>query len=137
MDTLNTTGESGYNEELFASGAGLSFKAIQFRLDFVTPGSTAKPDIQSLVFYHKKRTGSEKMRYWNIPVICDNYGGTTAKQKVANLKAAIESTVDVLFSYHPNDDSTESYYVSVNCPEFSEQTGREYEANYQLQLIES
>ena len=137
LDTLNTTDESGHNEELFASGAGISFKAIQFRLDFVTPGATAKPDIQSLVLYHKKRTGSEKLRVWNVTVICDNYGLTTAKEKVANLKAAVISTVDVLFSYHPNDDSTESYYVTVNCGEFSEQTGRDYEANYKLTLIES
>lgn len=137
LETLNTAGETGHNEELFVSGAGISFKAIQFRLDFVTPGATAKPDIQSLVLYHKKRTGSEKLRVWHVTVICDNYGLTTAKQKVANLKVAIISTVDVVFSYHPNDDSTESYYVSANCPKFSEQTGREYEANYELQLVES
>ncbi len=134
---LDTTGESGYKENLFASGAGISFKAIQFRLDFVTPGSTAKPDIQSLVFYHKKRTGSEKLRTWAVTVICDDYGLTTAKEKVANLKSAIESTTDVLFSYHPNDASTEQYYVTVNCPSFSEQAGRDYDANYELQLIES
>jgi hypothetical protein len=137
MDTLNTTAESGYNEELFASGAGIAYKAIQFRLDFVTPGSTAKPDIQSLVLYHKKRTGSEKLRVWNVTVICDNYGLTTAKEKVTNLKTAITSTVDVVFSYHPNDASDESYYVTVNCPELFEETGRDYSANYQLQLIES
>ncbi len=137
LDTLNTTGETGYNEELFASGAGISFKAIQFRLDFVTPGATAKSDILSLVFYHKKRTGSEKLRTWVVTVICDNYGLTTAKEKIANLKSAIESTTDVLFSYHPNDASTEQYYVTVNCESFSEQTGREYDANFELQLIES
>lgn len=136
LDTLNTAGESGHNEELFASGAGISFKAIQFRLDFVTPGATAKPDIQSLVLYHKKRTGSEKLRVWNVTVICDTYAETSAKEKVANLKAAVISTVDVLFSYHPNDASDESYYVTVDCPEFSEETGRDYEANYKLQLIE-
>lgn len=137
LDTLNTAGETGHNEELFGSGAGISFKAIQFRLDFVTPGATAKPDIQSLVLYHKKRTGSEKLRVWHVTVICDNYALTTAKQKVANLKAAVISTVDVVFSYHPNDASDESYYVTVNCPKFSEQTGREYEANYELTLLQS
>jgi len=136
METLEA-GESGYNEELFASGAGVSIKAIQFRLDFNTLGSTAKPDIQSLVFYYKKRTGSVKKRVWAMTVICDNLLGTTAKQKVANLKAAIESATDVVFSYHPNDGSTESYYVTVDCNRFSEETGRDYEANYELQLVES
>ena len=139
MDTLNTTAESGHNEELFASGAGISYKAIQFRMDFVTPGATAKPDIQSLVLYFKKRTGSEKLRVWNVTVICDTGGSplTSTKQKVANLKAAVISTTDVLFSYHPNDDSLESFYVTVDCPQFSEQTGRDYDANYNLVLTES
>lgn len=135
MDTLNTAGEDGYNEELIATRAGASYKAIQFRLDFVTTGSTAKPDIQSLVFYYKKRTGSEKIRTWAVTVIHDaKYG--TAKDMAANLKAAITSEVDVPFSYHPNDDSTESFFVNVDCPNFSEQTGRDYEANYALRLTE-
>jgi len=137
LDTLNTTGETGHNEELFGSGAGISFKAIQFRLDFVTPGATAKPDIQSLVLYHKKRTGSEKLRVWNVTVLCDDYSTTSPKEKVANLKTAIESSLDVVFSYHPNDDSTESFYVTVDCPAFSQETGREYSSNYELQLTES
>uniref|UniRef100_A0A6M3KZL1 Uncharacterized protein n=1 Tax=viral metagenome TaxID=1070528 RepID=A0A6M3KZL1_9ZZZZ len=137
LDTLNTTGENGDNEELFASGAGESINAIQFWLHFVTPGSTARPDIQSMVFYYKKRTGAEKIREWGVTVICDNSYNTTAMQKVANLKSAIESATDVIFSYHPNDASTESYYVSVDCPKFSEQTGRDYNANYNLTLMES
>ena len=280
MDTLNTLAESGYNEELFASGAGTSFKAIQFRLDFVVGSGTtdvgsaataraeaiaadvtaidldnpasadgtitsidiwaatsmtvvrvgsfylvsgnvykcrasqyigsvtagskqtfavsipittgdyigcyfatgtiehgtggtgvkyisgeyidpddsttystvgskqlslygtvggvnAKADVQSLVLYLKKRTGSAKFRTWNVTIICDNLYQTSAKEKTANLKSAIESATDVVFSYHPDDASTESYYVTVDCPEFNEQTGREYEANYALRLTES
>ena len=137
MENLNTTAESGYNEELFGSGAGISFKAIQFRLGFYQSGAaTAKPDIQSMVLYYKKRTGAEKLRQWNVTVICDDYGTTSAKQKVANLKSAIESATDVLFSHRPNDASNESFYVSVDCPGFSEQTGRDYESNYILQLTE-
>lgn len=137
LDTLNSAGENDDNEELITTGAGASFKAIQFRLDFVTAGSTSKADIQSLVFYHKKRTGLEKIRVWDVTVICDDYGLTKAKEKVANLKSAIESAIDVLFSHRPNDASTESYYVTVDCPSFSEETGREYSANYQLRLTES
>jgi len=136
MDTLNSAGENGDNEEVFASGYGVAFNAIQFRMDFVTPGATAKPDIQSLVFYYPKRTGSEKIRQWRVTVICDNYSTTSAKEKVENLKSAVTSATDVLFSYHPNDASTESHYVTVNCPGFFEQTGREYEANYKLTLVE-
>ena len=139
MDTLNTTAESGLNSELFASGAGISFKAIQFRMDYVTAGSTAKADIQNLAFYYKKRVGDVKIRTWNVEVICDNNHGTSAKQKIANLAAAITSTTDVVFTYHSSAQNTPvNYYVSVDCPTFKEHTtGLNYDANFILQLIES
>ena len=35
------------------------------------------------------------------------------------------------------DASAESFYITVNCPKFTEQTGRDYLANYELQLRES
>jgi len=136
LETLNTTGENEDNEELFASGAGLSIKAIQFKLVFVTPGATAKPDIQSLVFYYKKRTGSENIWSWTIPIVVDNEGQTTAKQKWENLKAAKESDTDVLFSYHPNDNALEQFYVSVDSFDGTTETGRRYEGNYLLRLIQ-
>lgn len=137
METLNTSGENGYNEELFASGAGVSYKTIQFRLDFHTSGHPTAADINHLVFYYGKRTGSMLKRVWNIEVLTDDYNQTKAHEKVTNLEAAIRSDTDVLFSYHPNDDSLQSYYVSVYCPHFVEQTGRDYNGSYQLQLIES
>ena len=143
MDTLNTTAETGYNEEAFASGAGVSKKAIQFRLDFVTAGSTAKADIQALILNFKKRTGAEKIRIWKVIVLCDDYDpgnddtNATAKQKAANLQAAVTSVVDVTFLYRPNDKSDESYYVTVNCPELKEHSGEDYASQYVLTLIES
>ncbi len=137
LETLNTTDESGFNEELFASGAGLSFKAIQFRLDFVTGGSTSKGDIKSLVLYFKKRTGLEKLRQWVVTVLCDDHADTKAKEKITNLKGLIESSTDVTFLYRANDGSDESFYVTVDCPEFKEESGRDYAANYNLVLTES
>ena len=74
-------------------------------------------------------------------MIVDDVSGSvdnrTAKQKVANLNTAITSGTDVLFSFHPNEASTESFYVSVDCPNFSQQTGRDYEANYDLVMTET
>lgn len=136
MDTLNTVAESGTNEELFASGVGESVNAIQFRLDFVTAGSTAKADMQAMVFYYKKRTGGETVWSWVVPIVVDNEGQTSAKEKWENLKAAKDSATDVLFSYHPNDASTESYYVSVDTFTGTTETGRRYEGNYTLRLIQ-
>jgi len=133
---LDTTAETGFQEAAFASGAGLSIKAIQFRLDFVTGGSTAKADIQSMVFYFRKRTGSEKKRQWVLTVLVNDEFNTKAKQKVTNLKSAIESATDVAFQYRPNYASDESYFVTVNCPKFIEQSGRDYASTYDLTLIE-
>jgi hypothetical protein len=137
LDTLNTTGENGVNEELFGSGAGIAFKSIQFGLDFATPGSTAKPDINSIVFYFKKGTGSENIWSWTIPIIIDNDGSYSAKQKFEFLKAAKESNTDILFTYRHNDASTEQYYVSVDTFEGTSETGRDYRGRYSLRLIES
>ena len=137
LDTLNTTGEDGYNEELWAAGAGLAYRAIQFGLDFVTTGSTSKADIKNLVFYYKKRTGSVKKRMWRAQIICDKLWGTGAREKAQAIKAAIEGDTDLLFMYRPNAAQTESYYVSVDSHKFNEQTGTDYSANYELTFIES
>jgi hypothetical protein len=141
LETLNTTGESGYNEELFGSGAGIAFKSIQFRLDFVTAGSTAKADIQALKLMFRKRTGALKIRRWIVEPLLDNYdngpaGNGTAKLKITNLKSAITSTTDVVFSYRPNAGADESYYVNVECEKFEENSGPEYSGYYRLVLTE-
>lgn len=135
LETLNTTGEDGYNEELFASGAGIAFKSIQLRLDFVTAGSTSKADIQELKLRFKKRTGVLKIRRWIVEVLLNDYangpvGNDTAKAKIANLKSALTSSTDVVFSYRPNAGSAESYYVSVECDKFEELAGPNYNGGY-------
>ncbi len=135
--SLDTTAENGSIEASFISGAGLSIKAIQFRLDFVTPGATAKADIQSLVFYYKKRTGSETLWSWTVPIIINDEFGTGAKEKWENLKACKDSDTDITFSYHPNDNALEQYYVSVDSFVGTSETGRAYEGNFTLRLIES
>ena len=141
METLNTTGESGYNSELFASGAGVAFQSIQFRLDFVTAGSTAKADMQNLSLLFRRRTGGLKIQRWIIDVLLDNYsagekGNETPKAKQANLKTAIQSNTDVIFCYHRNAAADEAYYVSVNCEKFEEENTPGYEGYYRLVLTE-
>jgi len=135
LDTLNTTGETGYNEELFSSGAGIAFKTIQLGLDFVTAGSTAKADIQSLKLLFKKRTGGLKIRRWIVDVLLDDYangptGNEKAKAKITNLNTALTSATDVVFCYRPNEGSDESHYVSVECEKFEELPGPEYSGGY-------
>lgn len=135
LETLNTTGESGYNEELFGSGAGIAFKSIQFRLDFVTAGSTAKADIQNLKLLYRKRTGALKIRRWVVDVLLNNYangptGNETAKAKITNLKAVLTSNTDVVFSHRPNANADESHYVNAECERFEENAGAEYQGGY-------
>ena len=141
-DILNTTGESGYHEILFASGAGIAFKSIQLRLDFVTAGSTAKADIQNLKLLYRMRTGALKIRRWIVEVLLDDYangptGNEKAKAKIANLESVITSSVDVVFSYRPNANSDEHHYVSVECERFEEIAGTDYNGGfYRLILTE-
>ncbi len=137
LDTLNTTGENGDNQELITTGAGTSINCIQLRLDFVTPGATAKPDIQAIVFNYKKRVGGETVWSWTIPIVCDEGYGTTAKQKWANLKAAKDANTDVLFTFRPDDAGDESYYVQVDDFYGTSETGRYYEGNFVLRVIQS
>jgi hypothetical protein len=137
MDTLNTAGESGYNEELFGSGAGIAFRAIQFRLDFGTSGATAHPDAKSLVLYFKKETGSSNIWAWDINIKIEEDSQYTAKQKYEFLEYAKESDTDILFSYHPNDNLSEQFYVQISSFEGTSETGRDYRGRYSLRLIES
>lgn len=144
LETLNSTAESGYNEELFGSGAGIAYYSIQFAMDFTkvvageSPDYTPAQDVNNLQFYYDKRTGSVKKRRWEVEVACsDSYSfpsNQTALEQVTNLESAITSTTDVLFSYH--HISSRQYYVAVNCIGFWEETGTDYTAVYTLQLIE-
>jgi hypothetical protein len=138
---LNTVVENGAIETSIPSGAtagtGISFQAIQFKFDFVTTGSTNKPDIQDLTLWFKKSTGSEKQRGWTVPIIVKGDGRYSAKQKWANLETARVSDADVVFSFHGNDAGDEEYYVDVDYTGVAFETGRGYQGTATLTLIES
>ena len=138
IDTYNSTAENDVNTYTFASGAGISFKTIQFRLDFVTAGSTSKCDVQKMTLWFKKYTGSQKQREWTFNVFVQDdqvYRSTsniTAEQKYDNLEASRISNTDVAFSYHPGS----TYYVDLDFTATTE-TANKYAGEYALRLIES
>ena len=136
IDDIEIT-KTDFNEAIFNSGAGIAFRAIQFRLDFGTSGATAHPDAKSLVLYFKKETGSSNIWAWDINIKIEEDSQYTAKQKYEFLESAKESDTDILFSYHPNDNSSEQFYVQISSFEGTSETGRDYRGRYSLRLIES
>lgn len=134
IDDLEVTEET-FRDIKFASGAGLPFRAIQFRLDFTSPGTTVRQDIKSLVLYFKKEIGESNLWAWDINIKIDDDNQYTAKQKYEFLESAKESDTDILFSYHPNEN--DERYVQISSFSGTSQTGRRYDGVYSLRLIES
>ncbi len=136
METLNTTGESGQNEEIFASGAGSTNNAIQLRFDLVRGSTnTLSPDLQAVVLAYKLVTGGKWM--WAFTILIDDSYHTIPEQKVTALKTAIESETFIPFRFRIDaDGTTETHYVQILSPREITASGDSFEGELTLQAVE-
>lgn len=129
--TLNATGENGEVETVFASGAGVKYGNIQYRIDLARGGTTTNsPDLQSLVTAYRQLTEGNWL--WVARVI------VTGKADYENLNTVITSETDVPLYFHDSTmDSDQPHYVKVMLPSGWEETGRNFEGEVTLQMLEA
>lgn len=134
LATLDTSGENGAVETLLASGAGLSFNAIQFRIDFARGGTnTNSPDLLALVTaYMLRKKGN---RAWNFTInIEGELGDASEQQQYDNIWDAIELGTLIPITYR-NEDVNETHYVQLFLAGGTTRTGDFYGGQMALQAV--
>lgn len=93
----------------FASGAGLSFKQIQFAVEGATNSSTATPELLSLEFDYD--VGTKRLRGWTFDVTVGKANSSTI---LTNLHTSQDK--DTMLLFYPNGDSKhgDSFRVKVS-----------------------
>ena len=93
----------------FASGAGLSFKQIQFAVEGATNSSTSTPELLSLEFDYD--LGTKRLRGWTFPV---TVGLANSSTILTNLHTSQDK--DTMLLFYPNGDSEhgDSYRVKIS-----------------------
>jgi len=92
----------------FISGAGLSFKQIQFAVEGATNSSTTTPVLLSLEFDYD--VGTKRLRGWTFPV---TVGKANSSEILTNLHTSQDK--DTMLLFYPSGDSTNgtSYRVKI------------------------
>jgi len=134
---LNSTGENGAVETLLTSGAGLSFDAIQFRIDMARGATTTlSPDLLALVTAYMLKTGATGNRAWNFTVKIDGeMDNQSTFEQYTSLWSAIKSATLIPIVYR-SSDTTETHYVQLFLASSSTQSGDQYLGEMSLQAIE-
>ncbi|MFA4917126.1 MAG: hypothetical protein WC560_10710 [Syntrophales bacterium] len=135
LATLDTTGENNKVETQLASGAGVTFSAIQFRLDLVRGSTTtATPDVQALVSSYLKNT--DPTYGWTFTVTCgENYHIKSPKALYEALATAIASETLITFLFRDNA-STQTHYVKITGFNGIQETGHGYYGKYAVSVVE-
>ena len=132
---LNSTAENGVVETLLASGAGLSYDAIQYRLD-LTRGATNtnSPDLLALVTSYLLRKGDANLKTWNFTVLIDGEASDEGiKEQYDNIWSAITSSTLVPLVFRDDEDP---HYVLLYLNGSETQTGEEYKGQMSLTAVE-
>ena len=132
---LNTTGENGQVETALASGAGLSFETIQFRIDLARGSTTTlTPDLQGLVLAYEVSTGADGFWQYVFTILVEETeGGVDTRTKDTNIRTALATTALVPLIF---DDAGTAHYCRLQLLNAVLQTGGNFNNEYTIQAVE-
>ena len=136
--TLATLTTNGLVATSFGSSAGLAFKSIQFRFDFVrAAGSpTLSPDLQWATLSFVKQATAFSWGWQFTVDATEEYAGRSPALQLDALKTAAESATLVNFCFRKNEGSTESYYVQIRDIQGQVNTGLDKRGMYNLYVVQ-
>ena len=139
VESITSNGTDTYT---FGSKAGLSFRAIKFKLTLARSTATTtglekyeSPDVVSLTLEWRKKLPAK----WGHTVEVDlnnEYKGKSPKELRSNLISAIESTTLVEFTFRDDSGGTRNYYVDVVSASGMEFTGYDERGSTQISVVE-
>jgi hypothetical protein len=135
VDTLNAAGDNGTLENVLGSNAGVSFNAIQLRLDFARGGTTTlSPDCVLSLSYEKKLPVKYR---WTFTVNAhDVHKDKSPKQQIDSLETAAETGTLVAFTFRDGSATADTHYVEVESFRAKHETGRGFEGRYVVSVVE-
>ena len=139
--SLGTISSSGTTEYSFASGVGVSFRSIKFKLTLAREaGSTIAiqkktPDVVSLTLEYRKKLPAKYGHTVEVS-LNDTYKGKTPLDLRAALVSAIESNTLVEFTFRDDSGGDRNYYVDVTSATGIEFTGYDERGSSRITLVE-
>lgn len=138
LTAITSDGLTTYTLPTTASGAGISFKAIQFKFALARGGTnTNSPIIRYIKLKYLKIL--EDKWGWQATVDCSqkpDYKGRTPRQLDAALKTIVEKDTLVEFTFRNESGGTYTQKVKVaNCVGV-ERTGEDWRSHYLIGIVE-
>ncbi len=128
--TIAADGITTYN---LASGAGVAFKSIQYRIDLARGSTnTLSPDVQGLALSYRKNLGAKHA--WTFTIDLKN-AGANIRTMITNLETAVALNTWMEFVSRDSTKET-SVYVEVESVTGKTGVGPDYDSQYAISVIE-
>jgi hypothetical protein len=132
--TLGTITSNGTTTYEFASGAGVEFASIKFKVTLATNTTASSPDLNMLELRWREKLPPKFGFSVNIDT-AQAFKGQTPKQMMDSITTVINTNTLVAFTYK-DDDSDRTYNVDLVSASGFEFTGLDERGQIQLQLVE-
>lgn len=141
LGTLVAADDGAVREIVFASGAGLSFKSIQFRFDLarITTDSNPEyfsPDLQAFVLSYSREVTAVWAYTLTLDLASADRVGSNPKALYDALVTAVEAGTLQQFIYRDGKDSSDEKYVFLDWPGSLEESGETYPARIAITATE-
>ena len=131
LGTITTNGKTTYT---LGSGAGIAFDDKQFRVDLARGSTnTLTPDFTMVLEYLKRKT------LWSWSFVIDasgKYDDQEPKAQETSLNTMVEAALLQEFTFRDDEDESQTHWVIVQPFVGAVQTGRQFQGQYQITVIE-
>ena len=136
MGTITSDGITTYQ---FASGAGVTFRSIKFKLTLSRASGIAyrllSPDVVSLTLEFRKKLPAKWGHQARIN-LNKTYKGKSPRDLRSSLVSAIEGTTLVEFTFRDDSGGTRNYYVDIVSASGVEGSGYDERGMSTINLVE-
>ena len=136
MGTISSDGITTYK---FASGVGVTFRSIKFKLAFVRASGVASklktPDVVSMTLEFRKKLPAKWGHQARIN-LNKTYKGKSSRDLRSSLVSAIEGTTLVEFTFRDDSGGTRNYYVDIVSASGVEGSGYDERGVSTINLVE-
>jgi hypothetical protein len=106
------TSSTNPTEYTLASGVGIAFRSIQFKITLATDTNTISPDMLNLTMEFRKKLDTKFG--WSVNIdMTKPYKGNSPMAMRSNILADIQSNTLLEFTYRDDSSTNRNYYVDI------------------------
>ena len=110
LGTITSSDEPA--EYTLASGVGIAFRSIQFKITLTTDNQTVSPDMLNLTLIFRKKLDTKFG--WSVNLdMTKPYKGRSPKDMRADILSDIDSNTLLEFTYRDDSSTNRNYYVDI------------------------